>query len=72
MTLSVVLVLTTSHSIKLSQSSLQTLFVCKYTTQKESLMKEQGDEPKNIVIDIQKHTSKSMIKLKNNRKFFFL
>ncbi len=35
------------------------------------LMKEQGDEPKNMVIDIQKHTSKSTIKLKNNYKVDF-
>ena len=35
------------------------------------LMKEQGDEPKNIVMDIQKHTLKSMIKLKNNCKVDF-
>ena len=35
------------------------------------LMKEQGDDPKNIVIDIQKHSSKSTIKLKNNFKVDF-
>ena len=34
-------------------------------------MKEQGDEPKKIVIDIQKHTSKSTIKLKYNYKVDF-
>ena len=35
------------------------------------LLKQQGDEPKNIVIDIQQHTSISTIKLKNNYKVYF-
>ena len=34
-------------------------------------MKEQGDEQKNIVMDIYKHTSKSMFKPKNNYKVDF-